>query len=119
MILSGGTNIYPREVEDVISTHPAVNLVSVIGVPDDKWGESVKAVVVLKDGMTATEDEIIEYCKLNMAAYKKPKSVDFVSFAEMPTMGGGYKVLRRELRDRYRRKYAEEKKTDIGSWGAV
>jgi len=67
MILSGGTNIYPREIEDVVSTHPAVMVVAVIGVPDEKWGESVKAVVVLKEGMTASEEEIVDWCKDRMA----------------------------------------------------
>ena len=119
MILSGGTNIYPREVEDVISTHPAVNLVSVVGVPDEKWGENVKAVIVLREGMTASEEEIIEFCKQRMAAYKKPKSVDFIEMKDMPTMGGGYKVLRRELRDRYRRQYEAERNGKVESWGAV
>lgn len=119
MILSGGTNIYPREVEDVIAAHPAVHLVAVIGVPDEKWGEAVKAVVVLHEGMTATPEDIIEWCRTRMAPYKKPKSVDIVPLSEMPLMGGGYKVLRRELRDRYRKRYEEEKKQKIDSWGAV
>ena len=119
MILTGGNNVYPREVEDAISSHPAVNLVSVIGIPDEKWGESVKAVIVLKEGAQATEEEIIEYCKSRLASYKKPKSVDFIDISEMPMMGGGYKILRRELRDRYRKRYEEQKKTKIDRWGAV
>jgi len=82
MILTGGMNISPREVEDVIAAHSAVNLVSVISVPDEKWGEAVKAIIVLK-------------------------------------MGGGYKVLKRELRDRYRREYEKKKKDKIDPWGAV
>ncbi len=119
MILTGGMNVYPREVEDVIASHPAVNLVSVIGVPDEKWGESVKAVVVLKKDAQTTEEEIMEYCKSRIASYKKPKSVDFIDLSEMPMMGGGYKILRRELRDRYRKRYEEEKKMKIDRWGAV
>ncbi len=119
MILTGGSNVYPREVEDVIASHPAVNLVSVIGVPDEKWGESVKAVVVLKEGGSATEEEIIEHCKSRLAPYKKPKSVDFIDISEMPMMGGGYKILRRVLRDRYRKQYEELKKVKIERWGAV
>jgi acyl-CoA synthetase (AMP-forming)/AMP-acid ligase II len=119
MILTGGSNVYPREVEDVIASHPAVNLVSVIGVPDEKWGESVKAVVVLKKECSTTEEEIIEHCKSRLASYKKPKSVDFIDISEMPMMGGGYKILRRELRDRYRKKYEEQKKEKIDRWGAV
>jgi len=119
MILSGGVNIYPREIEDAISTHPGVLLVSVIGVPDEEWGESVKAVIVPKEGAKITEVEIIEYCKARLASYKKPRSVDFVSISDMPLMGGGYKVLKRELRDRYRRKYEEEKGKKIERWGAI
>ena len=83
MIVTGGMNVYPREVEDVISSHPAVHLVAVIGVPDEKWGEAVKAVIVLKEGAEASEEEIIEYCKDRMASYKKPKSVDFISLDQM------------------------------------
>jgi acyl-CoA synthetase (AMP-forming)/AMP-acid ligase II len=119
LILTGGSNVYPREVEDVIASHPAVNLVSVVGVPDEKWGESVKAVIVLKKGIQATEEEIIEHCKSRLASYKKPKSVDFIDISEMPMMGGGYKILRRELRDRYRKKYEEQKKTKVDRWGTV
>jgi long-chain acyl-CoA synthetase len=93
--------------------------VSVVGVPDEKWGESVKAVIVLKKGTQATEEEIIEHCKSRLASYKKPKSVDFIDITEMPMMGGGYKILRRELRDRYRKKYEEQKKGKVDRWGAV
>jgi len=119
MILSGGQNIYPREIEDVISTHPGVFLVSVIGVPDEEWGESVKAVIVPKEGAKITEQEIIDYCKARLSSYKKPRSVDFVDISEMPLMAGGYKVLKRELRDRYRKKYMEEKGKKIERWGAI
>lgn len=119
MILTGGMNVYPREIEEVIASHPAVHLVSVIGVPDEKWGESVKAVVVLKDGVNATEDDIIEHCKERLAAYKKPKSVDFIGISDMPMMGGGYKIRKRELRERYRREFAERKNIKVESWGAV
>ena len=87
MILTGGMNVYPREVEEVVASHPAVHLVSVVGVPDEKWGESVKAVVVLKEGAQAAEEDIIEYCRERLAPYKKPKSVDFVDISEMPMMG--------------------------------
>ncbi|HKI47990.1 MAG TPA: AMP-binding protein, partial [Desulfobacteria bacterium] len=116
MIVTGGLNVYPREVEDVISAHEAVHLVCVIGVPDEKWGEAVKAVVVLKENTLCTETELVEFCGERMASYKKPKSVDFVDLSQMPMTGGGYKILRRELRDRYREQHA----TDKGEvWGAV
>ncbi|MBW1852026.1 MAG: AMP-binding protein [Deltaproteobacteria bacterium] len=117
MIVTGGLNVYPREVENMISSHPGVHLVCVIGVPDDKWGEAVKAVVVPKEGAQATEEELIDFCKERMASYKKPKSVDFIDISQMPMVGGGYKILRRELRDKYRKEYEEKKKGD--AWGAV
>ena len=116
MIVTGGLNVYPREVEDVISAHEAVHLVCVIGIPDKKWGESVKGVVVLKDNAQCTETELIEFCSKRIASYKKPKSVDFISISEMPMTGGGYKLLRRELRDRYRDQHA---KAGEKAWGAV
>ena len=119
MILSGGMNVSSREVEDIIITQPAVNLVSVIGVPDEKWGECVKAVIVLKEGFKATEEEIIGYCKERLANYKRPKTIDFIDMSEMPMMGGGYKILKRELRDRYRRQYQKQKKEKVYRWGAV
>ena len=100
MIITGGEHVYPSEVEEIISQHPKVFDVAVIGVPDDVWGEAVKAVVVLKDGETATEDEIIEWCRGKMAGYKKPKSVDFISESEMPRTTTG-KILHRKLRERY------------------
>jgi long-chain acyl-CoA synthetase len=119
MILSGGMNISSREVEDTIGVHPAVNLVSVIGIPDQKWGEAVKAVIVLKEGARATEQEIIAYCKERLANFKVPKSVEFIDMSEMPMMGGGYKILKRELRDRYRKQYEKEKQGKIERWGEV
>lgn len=102
MILSGGNNVYPREVEDAISQHPAVNIVSVIGVPSEKWGEEVKAVIVPFNGFDVTEAEIIDFCRERLASYKKPKSVDFIEMSEMPVTGGSYKILKRVLRERYR-----------------
>jgi long-chain acyl-CoA synthetase len=98
MIISGGSNIYPREIEEVICQHPAVFEVSVIGVPDAKWGEAVKALVVTRPDASATEAEIIEQCKRHLASYKKPQSVEFLSTLPKNAYG---KVLKRELRDRY------------------
>jgi acyl-CoA synthetase (AMP-forming)/AMP-acid ligase II len=102
MIISGAENIYSAEIERVLTSHPAVSEAAVIGVPDEKWGEAVKAVVILKEGAEATEEEIIEYCKQNMASYKKPKSIDFVK--EFPRNEIG-KVLKRELRKLYWKGY--------------
>jgi acyl-CoA synthetase (AMP-forming)/AMP-acid ligase II len=98
MIISGGFNIYPSEVENALHMHPAVFEAAVIAVPDEEWGESVKAVVVLRPGTKATEEEIIEHCKKHLASFKKPKSVEFVS--ELPKNPYG-KVLRRKLREKY------------------
>src|SRR5258706_14990419 len=82
MIISGGVNIYPAEIEAVLTAHPAVADVAVIGVPDEHWGESVKAVVELPPAASATSEELIAFCGERLAAYKKPRSVDFV--AELP-----------------------------------
>ena len=98
MIISGGKNIYPREVEEVIYAHPAVLEVSVIGVPDPHWGESVKAVVVLKQGLTASAEEIVAHCKEQMASYKKPKTVEFREALPKSPTG---KILKRVLRDEF------------------
>jgi long-chain acyl-CoA synthetase len=98
MIISGGANIYPREIEEVICRHPAVFEVAVIGVPDEKWGETVKALVVAREGMRVTEAEIIEHTKRHLASYKKPQSVEFLTALPKNAYG---KVLKRELRDRY------------------
>ena len=78
MIISGGENIYPREVEEAIYHHPDVLEVAVVGMPDDRWGESVKAFVVRKRGTLVTEDEIIAHCRTLIASYKKPKRVVFI-----------------------------------------
>ncbi len=98
MIVSGGENIYSPVVEDAIYNHPAVKECAVIGVPHPVYGETVKAVVVLFDGMTVTEAEIIETCKQNLAGYMKPTSVDFVN--ELPKAPTG-KLLKRVLREKY------------------
>ncbi len=96
MIIVGGFNVYPRDVEDILFQHPKVGLAAVVGVPDDKSGETVKAYVQLKPGETAAEEEILEFCKENMAGYKRPKAVEFRD--ELPVSNVG-KVLRRVLRD--------------------
>jgi long-chain acyl-CoA synthetase len=99
MIISGGKNIYPREIEEVIYSHEAVLEAAVIGVPDDYWGEAVKAFVVLKAGMSTTQDEIIDLCKKTIASYKKPRSVEFVK--QLPKSPTG-KILKRVIKSQYR-----------------
>jgi long-chain acyl-CoA synthetase len=96
MIISGGENIYSVQVEEAIAQHPAVLEAAVIGVPDDVWGESVMAYVVLKPGMVADEQSIIDTAKLHLASYQKPRSVAFVS--ELPKAATG-KILKRALRE--------------------
>lgn len=98
IIISGGLNISSAEVEEVLYEHPAVYQCAVIAVPDEHWGELPKAVVVLKDGASATPEELIAFCRDRLAHFKAPKSVDIVG--EMPISGTG-KILKRELRERY------------------
>ncbi len=98
MIITGGENVYSREVEEAIYAHPAVSEVAVIGLPDPVWGENVTAVVALRQGATATEQEIIAVCRDRLAGFKKPKAVTFVD--EIPKNVSG-KILKRELRDRF------------------
>lgn len=98
MIISGGENIYPTEVEEVISKHPKVKEVAVVGIPDEKWGEKVLAAIVLKEGEESTAEEIIDFCRDKLAGYKKPKSVDFVP--DLPKTSTG-KILRRQVREKY------------------
>lgn len=98
MIVSGGENVYPRVVEEVVFKHPAIADAAVFGVPDDQWGEAVKAVVLLREGTSVTEEEIIEFCRGQMGGFECPKSVEFVSV--LPRNASG-KVLKRELREPY------------------
>jgi len=106
MIISGGENIFPAEVENIIGSHPKVRDVAVIGVPHEKWGEQVTAIVVLKDREDAAPEEIAGFCKGKIAGYKVPRDVIFIKAEEMPRGGTG-KILHRELRDRY------------GTWGEL
>jgi long-chain acyl-CoA synthetase len=99
MIISGGENVYSTEVENVIYQHPAVREAAVIGVPDDKWGEAVKAIVTLKDSASLTESELIGFCASRLADYKVPKSVE-IREGELPKSGAG-KILKKELREPY------------------
>jgi acyl-CoA synthetase (AMP-forming)/AMP-acid ligase II len=100
MIITGGEHVYPSEVEEIISRHPKVLEVAVIGITDAKWGESVKAVVIPKAGQNITQEEIIEFSKDKLAGYKKPKSVEIIKPDQMPRTASG-KILHRELRKRY------------------
>ncbi|OPX40515.1 MAG: long-chain fatty acid--CoA ligase [Deltaproteobacteria bacterium] len=102
LILVGGFNAYPKEIEEVLYMHPKVALAAVVGVPDEKSGEAVKAFVQLKPGQEATEQEILDFCKDKMAGYKRPKAIEFRD--ELPTSVVG-KVLRRVLRDEEREKH--------------
>ena len=99
MIISGGENIYPSEVESVLGAHPSVKDVAVVGVPHPKWGEAVHAVVVLHQHAQATEAELLDWCRGSIAGYKRPQSVRFVADDEMPRTATG-KILHRLLRDR-------------------
>jgi len=96
LILVGGFNCYPREVEEVLYAHPKVENAAVVGIPDEKSGESVKAFVQLKQGVTATEKELLDFCKERLAGYKRPRSIEFRDQLPVSVIG---KVLRRVLRD--------------------
>ncbi len=95
MIIVGGYNVYPTEVETVLFEHPKVKEAAAIGIPDERSGEAVKAFVVLKDGETATEEELIAFCRKNLAAYRAPRVIEFRESLPKSMIG---KVLRRELR---------------------
>ncbi|BAL24244.1 long-chain fatty acid--CoA ligase [Azoarcus sp. KH32C] len=98
MIITGGFNVYPNEVEQVIWAHPAVQDCAVIGVPDEKWGEAVKAVVELNPGQTVSAEELIAVCKERLGSVKAPKSIDFTATLPRSPVG---KVLKKELREQY------------------
>jgi acyl-CoA synthetase (AMP-forming)/AMP-acid ligase II len=98
MIVSGGENVYPREVENALFEHPAVGDVAVLGVPDERWGEAVKAIVVLREGRSASARDLVDFCRGKLAGYKLPRSIDFV--AALPRNPSG-KVLKTQLREPY------------------
>jgi acyl-CoA synthetase (AMP-forming)/AMP-acid ligase II len=95
MVISGGVNIYPREIEDVISAHPAVAEVAVYGVPDERWGEALAAAVVPRPGMLVVPQEIVDFCRGRIGGYKVPKRVRIVDV--LPKNASG-KILKTELR---------------------
>lgn len=98
MIVSGGENVYPRVVEEVLFQHPAIADAAVIGVPDDRWGEAVKALVVVRQGMAISAEELIGFCRAKLGGFERPRSVDFVD--ALPRTPSG-KVLKRVLREPY------------------
>jgi len=98
MIIRGGENISPEEVEDALHSHPKIDEAAVIGVPDPEWGQQPRAIVVLKQGQAATAEEIMEYCREKLASFKRPRSVVFVDALPRNPMG---KVLRKALREQY------------------
>lgn len=100
MIITGGENVYPSEVENIVGGHPFVKDVAVIGVPHEKWGEQVTAIIVLHEGKSASEKDIVEFCRGKIAGFKIPKEVIFIKDEEMPRSGAG-KILHRMLRERY------------------
>jgi len=100
MIIRGGENISPEEVEEVLQSHPRVEEAAVIGVSDPEWGEQPRAVVVLKRGERVTEEELVEYCRTRLAGFKRPRSVVFIDALPRNPMG---KVLRKRLREEYGR----------------
>lgn len=98
MIISGGYNIYPREIEEVLYQHEAILEAAVIGISDERWGECVQACISLRGGFTLTEEEVIQYCQKYLASFKKPKKVDF--YNELPKNSNG-KILKKELKENY------------------
>jgi fatty-acyl-CoA synthase len=96
MVISGGVNIYPREIEDHLHTHPAILEAAVVGVPDPEWGETLRAFIVRRQGADLTENEVIDYCRQALADFKRPRKVTFL--AELPRNPTG-KILKRELRE--------------------
>ena len=103
MIITGGENVYPSEVEGAVGGHEAVRDIAVIGIPDEKWGEAIKAVIVLHEGFEPSEElakNIIDFSRDKIAGYKRPKTIDFIKDEEMPRTPTG-KILHRILREKY------------------
>jgi len=98
MIITGGENVYPTEVENVLYRHPAVKEAAVIGVPDPYWVESVHAVVVPKENAQAAEEDIINFCRKHIAHYKAPKTIEFVESLPKNPQG---KILKKDIRSKY------------------
>jgi len=98
MIITGGENVYPKETENVLYGHPAVQECAVTSAPDKNWGERVQAVVVLKPGATASEKELIEFCKSKLAGYKCPKKIEFWEQLPKTTVG---KILRKDVKAKF------------------
>jgi acyl-CoA synthetase (AMP-forming)/AMP-acid ligase II len=98
MIISGGLNIYSAEVEFVLVKHPSISQAAVLGVPDDKWGEAIKAVLVLEQGVTASPEDIMAFCKEYLSAYKRPKSFEFLD--QLPVTPYG-KIDKKILKAKY------------------
>jgi acyl-CoA synthetase (AMP-forming)/AMP-acid ligase II len=98
LIITGGENVYPKEVENILYKHPSVAEVAVIGLPDDYWGERVHAVIILNKNASVTAEEIIAFSKKHIASFKAPKTVDFVDSFPMSPQG---KVLKRKLKKQY------------------
>jgi acyl-CoA synthetase (AMP-forming)/AMP-acid ligase II len=99
MIISGGENIYPSEIENILGRYPGVKDVAVVGLPHEKWGESVHAVIVMHPGRNAAAKDVLDWCRDKMAGYKRPRSVTFMAESEMPRTATG-KILHRVLRDK-------------------
>jgi long-chain acyl-CoA synthetase len=98
MIIRGGFNVYPREIEEVLATHPGISLSAVIGIPNEKYGEDILAFVILKDDCNHTPEEIVSWSKTELASYKYPRIVEIVD--ELP-LGATGKVLKKELKKKY------------------
>ena len=98
MIVTGGENVYPKETEDVLYEHPAVKECAVVSAPDPKWGERVQAVVVVREGHTVTEEELIKHCKDRLAGYKCPKKIEI--WEQLPKTPIG-KIIRKDVKKHY------------------